>query len=120
MQRVVDAAKFNSSDCVKDCGVKAGELLQVARIVTGELRQTKTGVTAILNLTNLESGEVEANVTDSCRGCDEEAVGAWLKSLGAQLAGGAVPGPTPGAVASATRPPAPPAALRARRAVPRT
>ena len=41
MQRVVDAAKFNSSDCVKDCGVKAGELLQVARLVTGELRQTK-------------------------------------------------------------------------------
>jgi len=99
MDKVLKEQGFQLSDCTsKECAVQVGRMLGVEKMVTGNL--TKLGQTYIISvqMTNVETGEIEQMASDRCASCEVDQLLDTIVTVASKLAG----------VPVAEREPAPP------------
>ena len=79
---------FNQSDaCDEACSVETGRLLQVQFIASGHVDRAGGATWIFLQLTNVESGELEKSLREPCPDCALDAIIAKVDALAARLAG---------------------------------
>jgi len=99
MERIMKEQGFQLSDCTsKECAVKVGQLLGVEEMVTGNV--TLLGKTYIISvqMTRVETGEIEKMSSDRCPSCELDQLIGSIDKVSAALAeavGGAVAPPKP-------------------------
>jgi len=99
MERIMKEQGFQLSDCTsKECAVKVGQLLGVEEMVTGNV--TLLGKTYIISvqMTRVETGEIEKMASDRCPGCEIDQLIGSIDKVSAALAeavGGVVTPPKP-------------------------
>ena len=99
MDKVLKEQGFQLSDCTsKECAVQVGRMLGVEKMVTGNL--TKLGQTYLISvqMTNVETGEIEQMASDRCASCEVDQLLDTIVTVASKLAG----------VPVAEREPAPP------------
>jgi len=99
MERIMKEQGFQLSDCTsKECAVKVGQLLGVEKMVTGNV--TLLGKTYIISvqMTRVESGEIEKMSSDRCSACELDQLIGSIDKVSAALAeavGGVAAPPKP-------------------------
>jgi len=97
MERIMKEQGFQLSDCTsKECAVKVGQLLGVEQMVTGNV--TLLGKTYIISvqMTRVETGEIEKMASDRCPSCELDQLIGSIDKVSAALAeavGGTAPVP---------------------------
>ncbi|MCX5858710.1 MAG: PEGA domain-containing protein, partial [Proteobacteria bacterium] len=87
MERIMKEQGFQLSDCTsKECAVKVGQLLGVEEMVTGNV--TLLGKTYIISvqMTRVETGEIEKMASDRCPGCEIDQLIGSIDKVSASLA----------------------------------
>ncbi|MCX5866147.1 MAG: PEGA domain-containing protein [Proteobacteria bacterium] len=99
MERIMKEQGFQLSDCTsKECAVKVGQLLGVEKMVTGNV--TLLGKTYIISvqMTRVETGEIEKMSSDRCSACELDQLIGSIDKVSAALAeavGGVAAPPKP-------------------------
>jgi TolB-like protein len=87
MERIMKEQGFQLSDCTsKECAVKVGQLLGVEEMVTGNV--TLLGKTYIISvqMTKVETGEIEKMASDRCPACELDQLIGSIDKVSAALA----------------------------------
>ena len=88
LQVMGDVQKFNKSDaCDESCAVEAGKMLQVQFIASGHVDKADDATWVFLQLSNVETGEIEKSLRESCAGCTASGLLDKVETLAAKLAG---------------------------------
>ena len=99
MERILKEQGFQLQDCTsKECAVKIGQMLGVEKMVTGNV--TLLGKTYVISvqMTNVETGEIEKMSSDRCPSCElDQLIGSIDKvsAAMAEVVGGVVAPPKP-------------------------
>ena len=88
MERILKEQGFQLSDCTStECAVQIGRMLGVEKMVTGNV--TRLGKTYIITvqMTNVETGEIEKMASDRCPGCEVDELLGSIDKAATSLAG---------------------------------
>ncbi len=82
MHKIFEEQKFQMATCVSgECMVQAGKLLGVSKIVTGSISILGQTYVLSLSLINVETGEIEAGITDECKCRVDELISSSKKAV---------------------------------------
>ena len=84
---IADTQEFNKSDaCDESCAVETGRMLQVQFLVAGHVDRIGSRTLLLLQLTNVETGEIQKSLHEKCDGCSIEALVDRVESMAGRYA----------------------------------